>query len=120
MVGCTKGHVAKVYKALAAATLPGGKLAGLAKLPPVKQSICLSLPPQIACSIIRKELESTLLRRGWAAFTDDMLLGVLLHTKDIRLKACNLRMTAVFQRTPQATASFQQPRGRSGSASLSS
>lgn len=81
MVGCTKGHVAKVYKALAAATLPGGKLAGLAKLPPVKQSICLSLPPQIACSIIRKELESTLLRRGWAAFTDDMLLGVLYTQK---------------------------------------
>ena len=80
LVGCAKGHVAKVYKALAAATLPGGKLAGLAKLPPVKQSICLSLPPQIACSIIRKELESTLLRSGWAAFTDDMLLGVLSHT----------------------------------------
>ena len=78
LFGCTKPHVAKTYKALAAAAQPGGKLAGLARLPPVKQSVSLSLSPEVACSVALEALKATLLRCGWTAFDDSLLLGMTM------------------------------------------
>ena len=70
--------MAKIYKTLAAAAQPGGKLAGLARLPPVKQSVSLSLSQEIACSVILEALKATLLQCGWTAYDDRLLLGMTL------------------------------------------
>ena len=70
--------MAKTYKALAAAAQPGGKLADLARLPPVKQSVSLSLSPEVACSVVLEALKATLLRCGWTAFDNSLLMGMTM------------------------------------------
>ena len=89
--------MAKIYKALAAAAQPGGKLAGLARLPPVKQSVSLSLSPEVACSVVLEAVKATLLRCGWTAYDDSLLLGVtvFLHTAFPRM-CCKRGLTALI------------------------
>ena len=92
-MGCTKSHVAKAYKALAAAAQPGGPLAGLAWLPPVKQSVCLALAPQTACSIVCEAVRAALLGRGWISLHGNTLIGK--HAKSKLCRDKPLRISGV-------------------------
>jgi len=120
-VGCTKSHVAKAYKALAAAAQPGGLLAGLAWLPPVKQSVCLALAPQTACSILCEAVRAALLGRGWIALRDNTLIGRYAESKICRDKLLRISGPhAVWCALAQAAASWRQLRATCGLAWQSS